>query len=61
LGKGKRSDKAYCTDACRKKAHRERRERARQLYAGGKKVKEIAQELKADVASVRKWVTKTKG
>jgi hypothetical protein len=61
LEKGKRSDRAYCTDACRKKVYRQRRQRAHQLHAAGKKVKEIAQELKADVASVKKWISDKKG
>jgi transposase-like protein len=58
--KGTRSDRQYCGDACRKRVHRERQETARRLHAEGRKVKDIARELGADVASVLKWVN-TKG
>ena len=45
----RRTDKVYCGDACRKQAHQEKRLLALRLHAEGRKVKEIAQELGAEV------------
>jgi hypothetical protein len=59
--KGTRSDRRYCSDPCRKRVHREKRERARRLHAAGRKVKDIARELETDVGQVKKWVAGTKG
>src|SRR5581483_10770270 len=57
----RRSDKLYCGDACRKQLHQERRLRACRLHAEGKRIKEISQEVGADVAQVKKWVANAKG
>jgi hypothetical protein len=58
----RRTDKLYCGDACRKQAHQEKRLLARRLHAAGKKVTEIAKELGADMAMVKKWIiSSTKG
>jgi hypothetical protein len=59
--KGKRSDRLCCSGTCRKRVYRQRQERARQLYCEGKKIREIAKELEAEVTLVKKWVASTKG
>jgi hypothetical protein len=56
-----RSDKQFCSNACRSKAYRERQEEARRLAAAGKSVKEIAKALDADPEAVKGWVSSGKG
>jgi hypothetical protein len=53
-----RKDARFCGTPCRLRAYRGRQERARQLHASGKTFKEIASELKSDVATIKKWVLK---
>jgi len=59
--KGVRSDRLYCSEACRKRVHRERQAHACRLHAAGRKPKEIAQELGAEVALVKKWIANKNG
>jgi hypothetical protein len=54
--RGMRSTRFHCSNACRIRAHRERQDRARRLHAEGQSLPEIARELEADVASVKRWV-----
>jgi hypothetical protein len=58
-GFGRRSDKRYCTDACRAKASREWRKQALEMWAGGKgkSVKEIAEQLGVEEGKVRTCVS----
>ena len=51
-----RSDKLYCSNACRTKAYRRRRAEAVRLHAEGLPIGEIAEQVQADVESVRGWV-----
>jgi hypothetical protein len=51
-----RSDKVFCSHVCRSRAHRERQERARQLFAEGKSVEEIARALDAKPSAVKGWL-----
>jgi hypothetical protein len=51
-----RSDKLYCSDACRARAYRERPQRATRMRAEGRPVVEIAKILNADEGQVRKWL-----
>jgi hypothetical protein len=51
-----RSDKLFCSDACRVSAYRERQEQARQMFAAGKSLKEIATVLDAKADAVKRWV-----
>jgi hypothetical protein len=51
----------FCSDRCKFKEYRRRKERARQLRAEGKPVKQIAQELGTDVDTVKEWVARRKG
>jgi len=52
-----RSNRRFCSNACRSKAYRERQDRARQLHAAGKTFEEVAEALDSDVATVRRWIT----
>jgi hypothetical protein len=54
--RGARISREYCSSGCRSKAYRERQERARQLHAEGKPLKEIAREFDTSVKIVRGWV-----
>jgi hypothetical protein len=58
---GARKSRLFCTDACKSKSYRGRKERAQALRATGKGFKEIARELETDVATVKKWVSNRKG
>jgi transposase len=55
-----RSDAKYCSDACKSRAYRTRKAKARKLWAGGKdkSVKEIAQQLDVEEATVTGWLTR---
>jgi hypothetical protein len=57
-GEGRRSrrDKAWCSDACRAAAYRERREEAVGLHRQGKTVHEIARQIGVEEKSVRAWI-----
>jgi hypothetical protein len=56
-----RSDKLYCSNACRTKAYRRRRAEAVRLHAEGRPIAEIAEQVQADVESVRGWVKPQQG
>ena len=60
-GKGMRSTRFHCSNACRIRAHRLRQECAGQWHADGWTIREIAEELGATVADVKKWVAATEG
>jgi hypothetical protein len=51
----------FCSDPCKSRDYRRRKDRARQLKAEGKSVKEIARETDTDLDTIKKWVTKRKG
>jgi hypothetical protein len=51
-----RTHRRFCSHACRTRAYRQRQLQARQGYAGGQSLQQIAQELGSDVATVRGWV-----
>ena len=55
--KGSRSDKRFCSAACRNQFHLLRQEKARRLHAQGKRIKTIAKELGASVESVTRWIS----
>ena len=54
---GSRSDKQFCSQACRNRIYRQRMAKARQWRKEGKKPKEIAETLDVDLASVKKWLS----
>jgi hypothetical protein len=51
-----RKSRQYCSEACRSRAYRGRKERAQALAAEGKSPKEIAEELESDVKTVKGWL-----
>ena len=52
-----RSNRRFCSNACRSKAYRERQDRARRMCTAGKTFEEIAEALDSDVPTVRRWIT----
>jgi len=53
-----RDSRRYCSNACRSKAYRERRETARRLHAQGGSLKEIARKLGTDSKTLDKWLNR---
>jgi hypothetical protein len=51
-----RKSRHYCSDACRSRAYRSRKEKARRLAGKGRSVKEIAHDLDSTVATVKGWL-----
>ena len=51
-----RADRRYCSEACRAKAYRKRKQQAVALAAEGKTAKQIAQELGTDARKVAAWI-----
>jgi hypothetical protein len=56
----RRADRRYCSEACRAKAYRARKQRSIQLALAGRTVEQIAAEIGADVEKVKQW-TKQRG
>lgn len=56
-----RTSRLFCSDPCKSKDYRKRKDRAQQLRAEGGSVKDIAKELGTDVETIKKWVAKRKG
>jgi hypothetical protein len=54
-----RTNRRFCSEACRSKAYRGRKERARELAAQGRTPDDIARELDSDLETVRSWLTTT--
>jgi hypothetical protein len=53
-----RSHRRFCSNACKTKAHRNKQDRARQLFTvKNMTFEEIAGELDSDVATVKRWIT----
>jgi hypothetical protein len=53
--------KEYCSDPCKSRDYRRRKERAQKLKAAGKAPKAIAEELDTDLDIIKKWISKRKG
>jgi hypothetical protein len=51
-----RSDKQYCSQTCRTRAYRTRRNEARRLHALGSTLEELAKRLGSDPATIRGWL-----
>jgi hypothetical protein len=51
-----RTSKYYCTEACRSRAYRARKEYAHQLHSEGKTPIQIAEQLKSEVETIKKWL-----
>lgn len=58
---GFRTNRLFCSDSCKSKEYRGRRNRALQMRAEGRAVKAIAKELETDVETIKKWVARRKG
>jgi hypothetical protein len=51
-----RTNRLFCSDKCRTRAYRGRKEQAQKLAKKGKSIKEIAKELDSDVKTVKGWI-----
>jgi hypothetical protein len=51
-----RTNRQFCSDACRTRAYRGRKEQAQKLAKKGKSIKEIAAEVDSDVKTVKGWI-----
>jgi hypothetical protein len=56
-----RTNRLFCSEGCRSKAYRERKDLAVRLAAEGKTPKEIAEEIDSDVKTVKGWLKQRKG
>lgn len=52
-----RTNRLYCSEACRSRAYRGRKEQAKSLTAKGKTLGEVATELGSDVKTVKGWIS----
>ena len=59
-GRG-RTDKQFCSTACRTKAYRKRQAEAVRLYGEGRSIEDIARELESDSDTVRGWIEQKRG
>ncbi len=55
--KRERIDTQTCSQTCRTRVYRQRKQRALALHAEGKTMRAIARELDAKVDAVTKWIT----
>jgi len=53
-----RTTRQFCSEACKSRAHRHRKEHARVLFTDGKSVAEIAEKLSATQTTVEGWLKK---
>jgi hypothetical protein len=51
-----RTNRRFCSDACRLRRYRQRQGRARSMHAEGVPLDVIAEELESDVATVNRWI-----
>jgi DNA-binding NarL/FixJ family response regulator len=51
--------RVFCSDGCKSRDYRRRKDLVQRLKEGGKPLKEIAKQLNLDVATVKKWVKGT--
>jgi hypothetical protein len=58
---GRSARRLFCSEACKARDYRRRRDSARQMNAEGKSPKRIAQELDTNLETVKKWIAKRKG
>lgn len=59
-GEGFRVDREFCSPACKAKDYRSRVRQAKELFAKGKSVSQIAKALGTEAETARKWLTKKK-
>ena len=60
-GASGRSDKLYCSNACRTRVYRKRQAEAARLHAEGRSIEAIARQLESEPATVRGWLAGTRG
>jgi hypothetical protein len=58
---GFRVNRLFCSDACKSRDYRRRKDRALQLKTEGKTIAAIAKELDTEADTIKKWVAKTRG
>jgi hypothetical protein len=58
---GRTKRRMFCSDPCKSRDYRRRKEKAQQMKAEGRPVKEIAKELDTDITTIKNWVSKRKG
>jgi hypothetical protein len=58
---GFRINRLFCSDSCKSRDYRHRKERALELKAAGKSPQAIAKELDTDVETIKKWTSRQKG
>ena len=51
-----RTNKLFCSNACKTRSYRERQTEARQMHTAGISVEQITAKLRSDVKTVRRWV-----
>ena len=51
-----RTDRRFCSDACRIAAYRRRKVRAQEMRAAGRHLRQIAREVGSNLEAVRRWV-----
>lgn len=54
-----RTNRRYCSDACRFKAYRQRQKEALELHAQGVPIEQIAERLGSEAETVRRWIEKS--
>jgi hypothetical protein len=59
-GRG-RTDKQFCSTACRTKAYRKRQAEAVRLHGEGRSLEDIARELDSETDTVRGWIERKPG
>jgi hypothetical protein len=55
-----RADRQTCSDSCRVKLYRVRRQRARELHAKKWSLKRISKEIGSNVSTIKKWLSQHK-
>lgn len=53
---GNRSDSRFCSDRCRARAYRKRKQEAKRLHDLGTRPSDIARKLRSDVQTVKGWL-----
>lgn len=53
-----RADRLTCSDSCRQPHYRMRKEKAVEMHAQGKPLREIAQEIDSDVQTIKGWLSR---
>jgi hypothetical protein len=60
-GASGRSDKVYCSNACRTRVYRKRQVEAARLHAEGHSIEQIARQLESEAETVAGWIKRQQG